>query len=193
MENSQEEIVVVNINMCRSCAEHQEQLLEEGDGSQVVCDHLHIDCEDDEDAVAAIPVAVVSTSAPSPQSASTPSTTRKRKFMSVSDFEDRADDQTKLRLSSIIKWIELDLDAIYRVQKVHTKTVQEGDSTRIAYYAELRDATEKLINVWITKIIKEKLVTYNLEDGNVYMKALPKRRSKSTGYLYNDFAVVIDA
>ena len=115
MDSSREE--AVNFVMCKSCIQHQDQLLEDGDGSQVICDHFPISREEgEEDEVvvdAAVPVAVVDTTESLPY-ASAPTTTRKRKFISSFDFEDKADDSTKLRLSSIINWTQLYLDAVYQ-------------------------------------------------------------------------------
>ena len=183
---------------CRICIDHQEQLLEDGDGSQVICDHLHISNEKEDGEVVVVtttdvPVAVVDVTEVSSY-ASTHSTTRKRKFISSSDFVDKADNSTKRSLSEIIKWTELDFDMVYRVHKVHEHTIKEvvDSKNRIGYYAELRDANEKLINVWITKIIRSNLVIHKLEEEKIYMKPLPQRRSKSTGYFYNHCAIVVD-
>ena len=84
------------------------------------------------------------------------------------------------------------------VKKVFSRVgYQRNDSCNkevptTAYYGEFEDAEEKLCNVWLTETIRQKLNTYDLTDDNVYIRALGKVKSKSTGYYYHDFVVLID-
>ena len=51
----------------------------------------------------------------------------------------------------------------------------------------------KLMNVWISDIIKEELrKNYVLESEDVYIMPLGKRKSKKTGYYYNNFVILQD-
>ena len=86
---------------CLACEEHQQQLLEDGDGSQVLCTHSieFSDGEEDEKEEGDIPVATASSSTTSRQ--------RKRKFLSPREFNDRADDKTKRRIAPIQEWRNL--------------------------------------------------------------------------------------
>ena len=105
---------------------------------------------------------------------------------------DKADDVTKLKLSEIIKWEDLNMEELYRVHKVHEKLIKEEAKERLSYYAELRNIDENLVNVWVTNIIKDQLSQHKLDEKDVYLKRLSKRKSKSTGFYYNDCAIVVD-
>ena len=84
------------------------------------------------------------------------------------------------------------MEKLYRVHKVHEKLIKEEAKKRLSYYAELRDIDENLVNVWVTNIIKDQLSQHKLDEKDVYLKRLPKRKSKSTGFYYNDCAIVVD-
>ena len=60
------------------------------------------------------------------------------------------------------------------------------------YIRFLKIRSVKFINVWVTDIIKEQLSQHKLDEKDVYMKKLPKRKSKTTGHYYNDCAIVVD-
>ena len=179
MESSQRESLV-----------KQEQPSEDEDGSQVIiCENREVidmmdDVKNDKHTEKEISdVAAVAAKK------------RKRKFITLTDFVDKADDATKLKLSEIIKWEDLNMETLYRVYKVHEKLIkEEGNPSkeRLAYYAELHDINENLVNVWVTNIIKDQLSQHKLDEKDVYLKKLPKRKSKSTGFYYNDCAIVVD-
>ena len=187
MENSQER--------CKSCEEHQEQLLEDGDGTQVMCNHLHIFNEyeeKDEVAVttvaAAVPVAVVSTTEP-PASTSVP---RKRKFISDYEFVRVGDDKIKRKIAPVQPWKDLTIRNTYRALAIKEMTVTIKKVPQIGYYGEFEDSEEQLVNVWLTDIIHQSLKTHDLSSGNVYIKPLGKAKSMTSGFDYHDFVIVVD-
>ena len=60
---------------------------------------------------------------------------------------------------------------------------------QIGYYAEMEDKNEQMVNVWLTEIIKTELEKYSLLMENVYIMPLGLKKSKDTGYFYNDFII----
>ena len=184
MENSQEEV-------CRACIEHQEQLLEDGDGSQVICDHFQISNEEEEDevivAAVAVPVAVVDATGVPP-----PSSSRKRKFVSDYEFVRMGDDKMKRKIAPVQPWKNLTIRRTYRVLAIKEMAVTIKKVSQIGYYGEFEDSEERLLNVWLTDIIHQRLKEHNLSGGNVYIKPLGKNKSMSTGFDYHDFVIVVD-
>ena len=166
--------------LCDICKADQERLLEDGDGSQVICDHSRDSDEDDN------LVAVVAGS-------STHSSPRKRKhFLSREEFYQKADDKSKRRIAPIRKWRELVVGDVYRVSKIHDMYVHIKGEKQISHYGEFEDAEESVINVWLTDIIYTELNKYKLKEENVYVKPLGKRKSIGSGMEYHDFVVVVD-
>ena len=190
MENSQEEEIV--LSMCKSCVQHQEQLLEDGDGSQVICEHLPDNYEEEKDevavAAAAVPVAVVSTTEP-PSSTSVP---RKRKFISDYEFVRVGDDKIKRKIAPVQSWKDLTIRKTYRALAIKEMTVTIKKVSQIGYYGEFEDSEEQLVNVWLTDIIRQSLKSHDLSSGNVYIKPLGKAKSMTSGFDYHDFVIVVD-
>ena len=188
MENSQEK--------CKSCEARREQLLEDGDGSQVICDHLPDNYEEEKDEVvvvaaadaAAVPVAVVSTTEPS----SSASVRRKRKFVSDYEFDRMGDDKIKRKIAPVQPWKDLTIRKTYRVLAIKEMTVTIKKVSQIGYYGEFEDSDEQLVNVWLTDIIHQTLMTHDLSSGNVFIKPLGKTKSMTSGFDYHDFVIVVD-
>ena len=199
------------MKLCDICQSHQEQLLEDGDGSgsQVIC--IHLSSEDSEtvekiDVVEVLPIECKSSSESLTKkrkedsrndelvnsSKSGESSRKKRKFISDYEFDRCGDDRIKRKISALQPWKELPLKKTFRVLAIKEMTVVIKEVPTTAYYGEFEDAEEKLCNVWLTETIRQKLDTYDLTDDNVYIRALGKVKSKSTGYYYHDFVVLID-
>ena len=51
------------------------------------------------------------------------------------------------------------------------------------------DKNEQIVNVWLTEIIKTELEKYSLLMENVYIMPLGVKKSKETGYFYNEFII----
>ena len=172
--------------LCDICKAQQEQLLEDGDGTQVICDHsAHSSDTDDDGGVGDNTVVVSSTEMSS-------SSSRKRKFLSRERFYQKADDKSKRRIAPIRKWRELVVGDVYRVSKIHDIDVNIKGKEQLSHYGEFEDAKESVINVWLTEIIYTELYKYKLEEKNVYIKPLGKRKSMDSGRIYHDFVVVVD-
>ena len=63
------------------------------------------------------------------------------------------------------------------------------NAKQAGYYAEMVDKKEQIVNVWLTEIIKTELEKYSLLMENVYIMPLGLKKSKETGYFYNDFII----
>ena len=120
------------------------------------------------------------------------SSRKKRKFISDYEFDRCGDDRIKRKISPIQPWKDLQLKKTFRVLAINEMTVVVKEMSKTAYYGEFEDAEEKLSNVWLTETIRQKLETYDLTDDNFYIRPLGKVKSKSTGYHYHDFVVLID-
>lgn len=170
--------------LCDICKTDQERLLEDGDGSQVICDHSSDGGEDDN-------MVAVAGSSSSSATETVFSSSRKRKFLSREGFYQKADDKSKRRIAPIRKWGELVVGDVYRVSKIHDMYVNIKGKKQLSHYGEFEDAEESVINVWLTDIIYTELNKYKLKE-NVYIKPLGKRKSIGSGMEYHDFVVVVD-
>ena len=164
---------------CNKCSERLKRLIAESDGSdqEVICDHI------------------INFDAPTDTSSNISILTRqqrKRKFLSSREFNDQADDKSKLRIAPIQKWRSLVVGDVYRIVKVHDKSVTIDGVDQIAHYAEFEAKNEQLINVWLTSIIYEDILLNNLAPGNVFLKPLGRKKSMESGNEYHDFVIVVD-
>ena len=190
---------------CDLCIAKQDELMESGDGSQVVCNHLNLinmfdDAADEIITIASTEISTLSSTLASslassltlPTQALPLQQSRKRKFLSQEGFFNKADDKTKRRIAPIQQWIKLIVGNIYYVLKIHDIMVVIKGKEQLSRYGEFEAEDKSVINVWLTDIIYEELNKYDLKDDNVYIKPLGKRKSKRSGNDYHDFVVVID-
>ena len=134
--------------LCSSCNEHQQWLLESGDGSQVICEHLIID--EKETSLSGIPVATTMNDANKQQQTSsfkqeecTIATTaaaaaipsRKRKFLTPKEFFNLGGNEIKRKIKPIQKWTTLIEGASYLMKQV---IELEGDS-QVRHYTEVEN------------------------------------------------------
>ena len=184
--------------LCDSCADHQEYLLESGDSSQVICMHqLKID---EETGVSTSALLSSSSTSDADRSSNATSATaadtasRKRKFVTADRFAELADMKLRRKIAPIKKWRQLKEKIPFAVLQIHSMKVAsiKGKKKQTSFYAELQTEDGEIFNVWITEIIHQELLKYNLEHGGVYIMALGKATSKSTGHEYYNFAVVQD-
>ena len=184
--------------LCDSCADHQEYLLESEDGSQVVCAH-QIKIDEETECLAA---ATSSSSSCMPMvgkrsndaATSTTAKSRKRKFLTADQFAELATVKLRRKIAPIKKWRQLNKKTPFAVLQIHSMEVASANRKRkqTSFYAELRREDGETFNVWITEIIRQELLKYDLEHGDVYIMALGMATSKSTGHEYHNFAVVQD-
>ena len=155
---------VVNLSrMCDVCIDHQNQLLEDGDGSQVICNCL-LPLDDIEVEEEAERFTTTTTSTTTNNNTSSSSSTgseigkkRRRRFLSSNQFNDLATDSVNRRIAPIKKWRDLQLRGVYRVLKVHKILANIKGVEKESYYVEMEDSDETLINAWITDIIRDEL------------------------------------
>ena len=190
--------------VCDSCKSHQEYLLESGDGSQVICEHLQIDEETEGSNSLILPSSSASSSSTSDvvEQSSTSvmskgvNISRKRKFLSGDRFAKLASTKLRRKISPIKKWRELGVRRSHRVVQIHQIECKIIKGTTIeektSFYAELETEDAEMVNVWLTDIINNELSNYDLKKGNVYIMSLGKATSQSTGREYNDFVIVED-
>ena len=172
--------------------ESQQSLLEAGDGSQIVCGHLTInDSDDDKNNAGEERQQSLLEAGDGSQP---PLANRKRKFLNTERFTQLADLKTKRKICPIKKWIELNEGESYRINAIHEIEATIDEKKQISHYAELFNEEMKLINVWITDIIKEELKNKNyvLESEDVYIMPLGKRMSMKTSHYYNNFVILQD-
>ena len=105
-----------------------------------------------------------------------------RRFLSRADF----DQLSATPQPQIIKWRLLEIGAVFRV--IDRITTANGEKV----YVVLETEQHEIINVWITPIINQELLKYNLTIGNVFIKPLGKKTALISGKEYFDFAVVLD-
>ena len=182
---------------CVSCTERQQFLLDNGDGSQVVCGHLIIDVGETsssssnstavEETTSSSTTSVVATSPIKEENDS-----RKRKFLTFKDFIDRADEKKKMKIVPITKWSTLDEHKPYLVRKVIAIDTTVNGAVKLGHYVVLEDEKEMIKNVWITDIIRKDLENHTLHDENTYIMALGDKISKDTGFPYHDFVIIDD-
>ena len=197
----------------------QQSLLEAGDESQIVCEHLTINDSDNdknnarEERQQSVLEADDGSQPPLTDSdddknnareerqhsllktddGSQPLDNRKRKFLNTERFTQLADLKTKRKIAPIKKWIELNEGESYHIKAIHEIETTIDEKKQISHYAELFNEEMKLMNVWISDIIKEELrKNYVLESEDVYIMPLGKRMSKKTGYYYNNFVILQD-
>ena len=186
--------------LCDSCADHQEYLLESGDGSQVICEQqLIIDEEtgaSTSELLSSLFTSDVDRSSNAIAATAADTGSRKRKFVTADRFAELADMKLRRKIAPIKKWRELHDRISHRVVQIHSMevTITKGKKIekKMSYYAELETEEGEMINVWLTDIIQNELSKHDLDKGDVYIMPLGKTTSKSTGRDHFDFAIVQD-
>ena len=183
---------------CGSCKEIQQQLLADGGCHEVECHHLtfnddHLtiidDYTDNNPAAATTTTTNTTMAVSSAIDSATASTTRKRKFPTLQEFAAAGEDRIKRKIAPIQKWNTLTVRDMYLVKRVVRMDVIIQNVKQIGYYAEMEDKNEQMVNVWLTEIIKTELEKYSLLMESVYIMPLGLKKSKETGYFYNDFII----
>ena len=183
------------INMlCDSCADYQEHLLDSGDGSQVICEHQLTFDEEPGTSTSALPTTTYSSSSKDTNATAAETSSRKRKFVTADRFAELASVKLRRKIVPIKKWRQLKENIPFAVLQIHSIEVaaNKGKKKQTSFYAELQTEDGEMFNVWITELIHQELLKYNLEHSDVYIMALGKATSKSTGRDYFNFAVVQD-
>ena len=182
--------------LCGTCNERQQSLLESGDGSQIICGHLIIDEEEQQqassimktDAIRNVPPNVV---IPVPQDVDN-KRRKKRRFATSKDLFKQASEHIKRKIKPIQKWTSLAEGESFLMKRVIEIEVHVETGPQIGYYAELEDENEETINVWISNIIQSESKKYTLTDNDVYIIPLGKAVSKEKNREYNDFVILKD-
>ena len=175
--------------MCDSCKKWQEQLLEDGDGSQVTCDHLD-DITDDDDVMVVSEVAT----ALDKSKQGTSGVGKKRKIDEESDFISTKEFDKYLESSkpkSIKKWGEL-AKVIYRVCEIREMIVTIDGQNKPGRFAELMERNGKRVKAWLPGLVDKELSKLENEnpDKKIYIRPLGMVTSKN-GRKYHDFDVVV--
>ena len=105
-------------------------------------------------------------------------------FISPAQFE------ALLLQRNIRKWRSLEIDVIYRVLGIREIPIK--DATASGVFAELLNQKRERFDVWITPIIHEELMKYNVYENIVYIKPSGTKVSNSTGQEYYDFKIVVN-
>ena len=188
--------------LCSSCEERQQWLLESGDGSQVICEHLIID--EKETSLSGIAVATMTDDNKQEQTSSFKKeecaiiattaaaaaiTSRKRKFLTPKEFFNLGGDDIKRKIKPIQKWTTLIEEAPYLMKRV----IELEGGSQVRHYAEVENEKGETNNVWISDIILDESKKYNLSDNDVYIMPLGKTVSKENGFEYHDFVILKDS
>ena len=120
--------------------------------------------------------------------------TKKRKMPTFKDIISKADEKVKRKLVPVKSWDTLNMNSVYLVKSVHEMEIslKSGEEKTTSYIC-VKDDDENIMNIWISEMISEKLDDYAISDENTYIIPLGKKKSKKTGYDYNDFAIVTDS
>ena len=149
--------------MCDSRMEHQQQLLNDGDGSQIICVHdsnnNHIDESD-----------IVSKE--DNNDGDIKKARNKRKiFISDAMFNAKIMKVQK----DTIKWADLPINIVYKIDKVKTVDTKFGKQK----IADLSSRTGPSYHVWLTTLISNELEKRDNVDGeHYYIKSLGLKNSK---------------
>ena len=188
--------------LCESCEKDQQCLLDNGDGSQVVCEHviseesatatsinrcsdiMVIDEDDDDVLSSSVPLSIRSSSGNTIKD-------RKRKFPSFREFAEAGGDELKRKVLAMEKWSSLTIREPYLVTKAMEIEAMMKKTKQPGFYAEIENKEGELKNVWVSPMIYKELINYPLEQGETFITPLGPKESKETGYTYNNFAVQI--
>ena len=191
-------------HLCESCEKDQQCLLDNGDGSQVVCEHviseesatatsinrcsdiMVIDEDDDDVLSSSVPLSIRSSSGNTIKD-------RKRKFPSFREFAEAGGDELKRKVLAMEKWSSLTIREPYLVRKAMEieAMMMKKTTKQPGFYAEIENKEGELKNVWVSPMIYKELINYPLEQGETFITPLGPKESKETGYTYNNFAVQI--
>ena len=152
---------------CEACTSWQQQLLEDGDGSQIICTHL----EDKEK-----------------ETKSNEIGKKRKQFISTEHFNKEL---AKIKPKEIESWGKLPIGVIYEICAIKERLVNvDGKKKRVARYAELKDVGGNLKHAWLTTIIDEEIKNYDIEKDNIFIRPLGKKASKVGGREYHDFDMI---
>ena len=178
--------------MCDSCIKWQEQLLEDGDGSQVACDHLdqlQNDTNDDDEIMLNSEIINEAKQGISGRG-------KKRKmadendFISIKEFNKYVE---RSKPKTITKWSEL-AKIIYRVCKICEMEVTIDGQKKLGRYAELMERNGQRVKAWLPPLIDEELskLENKSSDKKIYIRPLGMVISKNSRK-YHDFDVVVQS
>ena len=111
------------------------------------------------------------------------------KFISVNTFEAKS---SKNKRKDIIKWAELPLNIVFRVNAVRELTVNRDGKKSISRIGELENEDGTIsVNVWLTSIIEKELKDItDFETKHVYIRSCGMKENKSGTRKYYDFDIV---
>ena len=112
--------------------------------------------------------------------------TEKRKFLTADRFAELTTVKLRRKIAPLKKWRQLKEIIPFAVLQIHSMEVAfiKGKKKQTSFHAELQKEDGKIFNVWITEMIPQELLKYNLEQGMA--------TSNAAGHEYHKFAVVQD-
>ena len=160
--------------MCNVSLSQQEKLLPDGDGSQVLCEHMLEENDGDETQEYAM-------KKPSEQEKVDVPVDNDEEM--VCNFPDDNDDAEV----NAIPWRDVDMQTWLRVVETRTVNTVNGKATIVVLHR--RDGTQ--ITAWTTKLIATNIATKQLAQGdkNLFIKSIGKKQSKLTKNFYHDFRI----
>ncbi len=119
--------------------------------------------------------------------------TKKRKIPSFKEIISKADEKVKRKLVPVQPWDTLKINNVYLIKSVNEMEIKlKNEEKKTGSYICVEDDEENIMNIWISEMILESLKEYSVSDENICIIPLGKKKSKLSGYDYNDFVIVKD-
>ncbi len=119
--------------------------------------------------------------------------TKKRKIPSFKEIISKADEKVKRKLLPVQPWDRLKINNVYLIKSVNEMEIKlKNEEEKTSSYICVEDDEENIMNIWISEMVLESLKEYSVSDENICIIPLGKKKSKLSGYDYNDFVIVKD-
>ena len=167
--------------LCNVCSSLQDQLLADGDGSQVVC-------------ICNVELSQQQTD--NNNNATSESTTKvqsgkkraRNNFISTAEFDTKV---SKNKPKDVMKWCDLPLHIIFKVKGVKEVTVIRHGEETISRIGKLENKAGELTNLWLTSVIeKELLEVQDFDNEQVYIRSLGIKNNKDGTRKYYNFDII---
>ena len=179
-------LLMTSTMLCEYCIKQQDQLLMDGDGSQVICDHLeadNVDCAD---------LTGNSNQAEKKQYVQTTFISdaeflnlsrngnqvvkKKRKGADVATtFISDADFLSKVAKHDAVKWGDVATNVVFKIENISTCKTKYGERKIV----NLKNADGDVTRAFLTEVLTNKLDTLADNCGNLYVMALGIKQCKN--------------
>jgi len=182
--------------LCEKCEPIQNRLLDSGDSSRVICDHMNL-LDDDDDLYIDSDVETYecSEATDSEYREATGSKRKRTSFIMYTEFDKavskKKKNNDKQRVHTM-KWRLLPLETIFKVENVKVVKVTNKEGERsISRIGEFLNEKGELITVWLPNFVGKELA--NISDFNkerVFIRSNGLKWNKKSTHQYFDFDIV---